>query len=427
MATEFYALTLIARIRRGLTFLSYAPLLASASALSFVRVIAYARLLDVPQFGVASQILLVSGLFGIAGHFGTQLLAHRELPLLMATARRRRAVWMLTRVLLTLSASAALALVCAGFGLKLFALSASETAVGILHGWCQQVFVTLSIESKSRLMMREYAAALVIRALAATIAGVVVARAVHTGFATTLAEAIAFAVLTPTMLLRIMREAGVSARVALALAFTSRRGFPWLAGFLLLGSSLVAFASLNVDRWMAAASLDRARFGVYAFATVVLSVAQLAQSVVSAGAFPLLARRRMQFGDGHAMRLAALWSLAALVCGLVVATPAAMLARPLVGRFLPNYSAAVSSMLILLPAGVLRVSDFWSSFLIIAEHESLFLLGQAVALGAALALWLSFCGGGQVGSETEFAWLALGCAGSAYAASAATAVWVSSK
>jgi O-antigen/teichoic acid export membrane protein len=226
------------------------------------------------------------------------------------------------------------------------------------------------------------------------------------------------------MLMRILRQAGLSARVALALVFSSPRRFPWSAALYLLGGSLVAFTSLNVDRWMGAALLDKAHFAVYAFAAVVLAMAQLAQSVISAGAFPLLARRVTQFGEAHAIRLAAAWSLGALACGLLAAVPGALFIEPAIARFFPNYGTAVAPILILIPAALLRVSDFWSSFLIVAERELLLLFGQVVALCATFSLWLLLFGNGLLASETAFAWLALACAASAYAVSATTALWV---
>jgi O-antigen/teichoic acid export membrane protein len=418
-------LALIARFKGELIFLSYMPVLFTATALSFLRVIIYAHVLDVAQFGVASMILLVSGLFGIIGHLGTQVVAHRELPLMLSKSRRRRAVWLLSRVVLTISASAAVALVCAVAGLKVFSLGSAEMSIGIAHGWCHQVFMTLSIESKSRLMMREYATSQFTRALAATIAGVAAAYIVRSGAATVLAETCAFGALTPSMILRILKEAGLGAKVGLLLGLSTRREFPRRAALYLLGSSLVSFASINIDRWIAAALLDKSSFGIYAFAVIALSVAQLAQYIINAGAFPLLAHKRNEFGNAHVFKLTALWSFAAFVGGLIVVVPTAALVRPLVQVFFPAYTAGVASIVILMPAALLRVSDFWSSYLIIAERESLLLVSQLVALGATFAFWVVWFGGSDVASVTAFAWLALTCAATSHIASASASVWIS--
>jgi O-antigen/teichoic acid export membrane protein len=421
MAQQLDTMALITRVRRYLMFLSYAPVLFTATAVSFLRVLAYARLLDVTQFGVASKILLVSGLFGIVGHFGTQSLAHRDLPLLHASARHRRAALILMKAVLALSGSAALGLLWASLGPRPFGLRASEMAIAVIHGWFHQVFMTLSIDSKSRLRMREYASMHFLRAGAAAIAGVSVALALQSGTATVLAEAMAFAAPTPRLLLRILRQAGLGFRATLSLAWFGLRAFPWLAGFYLLGSSLVSFASINIDRWMAAATLDKTHFGIYAFASIVLSVAQLAQSVISAGAFPLLARRQAEFGVHHALRLAAWLSLGTLACGLIVALVAAVSIGPLVEAYFAGYAAALPTIFILLPAGVLRVSDFWSSFLVIAGHERLLLVAQLLALSVGLGAWLFVFGWDQV-LGTGFAWLALACAGAAHLVGAISAV-----
>ena len=104
-----------------------------------------------------------------------------------------------------------------------------------------------------------------------------------------------------------------------------------------------------------------------------------------------------------------------------------MLAGPLVWlialaieRLLPQYGGAVALLAPMMLAAVLRVSDFWTSLLIVIEREGLVLASQSAAIFIALAgyvAWLIVAGIGP--TPLSLAWLAFATALLSHAASAA--------
>ncbi|MDW8258575.1 MAG: hypothetical protein RML32_03950, partial [Gammaproteobacteria bacterium] len=79
-----------ATLIRGVAHFAYMPLLALAAAISFGKLVVYAALIDIEQFGVLSKMLLVSTLFGMVGSLGMHSIASREVPALFARGRTRR-------------------------------------------------------------------------------------------------------------------------------------------------------------------------------------------------------------------------------------------------------------------------------------------------------------------------------------------------
>ncbi len=412
-----------ATIARGVAHFSYTPLLAAAAAVSFGKLIVYAGLLDVAQFGALGKMLLVSTLFGMVGGLGLQSVASRDVPALLVGGRTRRALHLLGQTVAVTACVAVVGLIATTVGLRLFELTASELALGIVHGWAQLAFITAAIESRSRLQMMRYARDMAARNAAIAIAG---AAGAMLGGGAALVMAVEFAGTVVCLLLvarGALRRADIHPALLARVWCVHRARLPWRSALVAGLGTLVMFASFNLDRWIAAQTLSREMFGIYAFGWLALVGAQSIQALLNSGLLPLLSRRRAEGHADSAYRLTALMSTATLAAGLAAAPPLAWLLASMLERWMPQYEPSQPLWLPLLLAAALRVSDFWSSLLLVLRQEVRLLQVQlAAVLTAALGFvaWLSTEGSGV--SPGSLAWLAAAAAALSHAASAATVI-----
>ena len=409
-----------ATIVRGVAYFSYTPLLGLAAAVTFGKLIAYAGLVDVGQFGSLGKMLLVSAVFGLGGNLGLQSVASRDLPALLARGRARRGLRLLAQ---TVAVTTAIGLVCALAalaGLSLFELTAQELVLGLVHGWSQSIFLTATYESRSRLEMMRYARDTAVRSLVVALAGAAAGAAGAGASGILLAEAACTLGLFSAVAAAASRRARTSIAWLLAASGSGLRSLPWRAAPVLLAGAVVVFASTNLDRWIAAEWLGREPFGQYAFAWLTLLAAQSAQALLNSGLLPLLARRRAEALEASAYRLTWLVSLALLAGGLALTGPLAWLIGMAIDRFMPQYGGAVALLAPMLLAAVLRLSDFWTSLLIVVEREGLVLVSQLAAAVIAIAGYLAWLvAAGVAPAPLSLAWLAFAAALLSHAAGAA--------
>lgn len=411
-----------ARLRQ----LWYVPLLALGMGLMLVRLLLMARLLDVASFGQYSAGLLVSGSFGMLACLGLQSLLQRELPVAIVRRRERAgAVLLLQCVAVGAGCSLALLLATAVLQPTVAGLAPAGLALGLVHGLAMQLFLLATVESRSRGEPLRFARDNLVRALAVLALGSAAAWLWGRAAPVLVAEALVSAALAVTFGRRQL-QAARSRPVALWRAAWRRLGrLPWRSALALLSVATLAFIGGNADRWLAAEWLATEAFASYAFAWTVLLVAQSLQVVINASVFPMLARRWAQSGASAARSAGARMSLALLVAGSVVALPAWLAVDAAIARWFAPYEAARAVLPLLMAVAVLRVSDFWSSILIVTGREARLLRVNLLGLVlGALAWGLGLAAtGAEPASAVSIAWLAVALAAFAYTTVAWTAWW----
>ena len=364
------------------------PLLGFAMLLMLVRLLAMARLLDAHGFGHYSAGLLVSSTFCMLACLGLQPVLYRELPIMMVRGRVRPGAVLLAQCIVIACACAGVLMLAALGGLSLAGLSPSLLLVALFHGWSQQVFILACADSRSRGEPLAFAQESLVRAVAILGAGAAVAVTTGAPAWSLLAEAVISALLAQVSLTSMFRRVGMPAGLVYRLALRRLPRVQWRAPLALFVLGVVSFTIMNLDRWIAAQWLTPARFAQYAFAWTVLMVAQSAQLLVNASVFPLLARRYGRFGLGPTYRACARVSWALLACGAVLGLPSWLLLEAGVGRWYPDYRAAAELIPLFLFVAVVRVSDYWSSFMIIAGFEARLLIANLSASVAAGLIWV---------------------------------------
>jgi len=288
-------------------------------------------------------------------------------------------------------------------------------------GLAQHAFLVATTESRSGGDALEYAVQQFNRSVLALALGVSVALTGCGTVAVLAAEAMVSAVLALWAQRASLRRAALSGRAVFVLALRRMRQIPWLSALTLMASMLAAFATFNADRWIGMQRLSSADFALYSFAAILLALAQALQALINASVYPLLVRRYAVFGKAVTFRLCLRASSVAFLLGMLASIPLIALARWVIAHWYPQYTEAIVLVPLLMFAGVLRISDFWSSFLAISGYEMRMLLVNLASVACAIGVWLPWRMGQAPASPVDFALLAvlLSAFGSAFAATAA--------
>lgn len=373
---------------RRLKQLWYVPLLVSAMALMLVRTLLLARILDVPSFGAFSAGLLVSSSFCMLACLGLQPMLQRDLPVMVVRRRLRPGAVLLAQCIVVACCCAAVGALVALAGLPVAGLSRALLLVGLLHGLSQQLFLIASVESRSRAQPVRFARQNFVRGAAVLMGGSAVALAGGSALFVLLTEAAVSLMLTQATLVAVFRAAAVRARLAYRLAWRRLPLLDWAAAFALLLVTVAGFLLVSADRWVAAQSLQPAQFAQYAFAWTVLMIAQSLQVVVNASVYPMLARRFATQQAAGAFRVCVQVSLVLLGACLAGALPTWWLLDLAVTRWYAAYAPALPLLPLFIAIAALRLSDFWSSFMVIVGRERQLLALNIGAGLTALVVWL---------------------------------------
>lgn len=399
---------LVGAVRR----FSYTPLLGVSAAIMLVKLLVYARLLGVAEFGLFSKALVISTVLSTIGSVGFAVKAQREVPpALMDGSETRAALIILRTIVVTLL----IALFVFFFGASAVIAGGGEVSLSlwglaVAHGSINHVFTILTVESKSRLEMFRYTADVLARTLLCFGFGALAAFLVGNSSAVLVSEILVTLVLFPHLIGKLSwhetsRDADDSMKPLMASLLPGWA--EWRTAFLLFLTTVITLVGLNIDRWIGASALESASFGIYSFALITITAAQVVQQIIGAALFPLLARTSALSGGAAAFRQARAAVLGIGLLGLIAVASLLALAPFLVATWFVEYGPAVEILPFLLFAGLLRASDFWTTYLVVREREVWILRGQVIATVVALLIWL-FAVAGEGISIYSLAVLAFG-------------------
>jgi O-antigen/teichoic acid export membrane protein len=372
--------------RRRLTQLWYAPILSIAIVVLMARVLVFARVLSLEEFARFNIGMLSSSTFCMLACIGLQMILQREWPVYIVRRLERHGLVRAAQCNIVAIASASLGVMTAA-ALAFAWPQAQLIALGIAHGLSQQMFVIANFERRSRGDPVGSANQNLVRAVILLLSGVSVAIATKSAALVIVVEAAVSMIIAAG----IFRGASIRGGMSLDLAYKlALRGLPrvaWRSALVLMIVSIVSFMVFNLDRWIAADRLGAAGFARYAFAWIVLSAAQSAQGVINAAVYPMLARRMAAMGQASARRFCATLSISVFLAGTIAVVPAWIIADQLIVRWFPRYSGTGALILIFLGVAVFRVSDFWSSYLVIIGRERVLLLWNVLLSLLVILLW----------------------------------------
>ncbi len=367
----------------------YAPLLALALGLMMVRLLIMARILDLSAFATYSAGLLVSSSFLMLGCLGLQSFLQREYPMLIV--RRREfagGVLLIQCGLVATACSAAGVAAVSVIDIPLAGLSPLLLIIALMHGLSLQLFLVATVESRSRGQPLRFASQNLTRALVLIVASTTVAASGLGAAAVLVTEAMSSLILAVWLFRKQFSAIRLRLTAAVTLAWRRCPHLPWRSALTLLGVASCSFFVINADRWLAAQRLPVSEFAQYSFAWTVLMVAQSVQSVINASLFPLLAKRFAMQGGAVAYSTTLKASLFLLVGGALASLPLWALLDYSITKWFFAYRDARSLLPVFIGIAVLRLSDFWVSYLVVISHEVRLLALNFLSASAATVVWI---------------------------------------
>ena len=391
--------------------------LAMAMLLLMIRPVIMAAVFPAQGFAEYSLALLVSNTFCVFGCFGMYPLLQRRMPMSIVKGSERSSYIILLQSLLVAAAVTVTGWLCVGLG-GWHSEDKESFFFGLLHGFSQQAFLLVTVESRSRGELIRFAKDNLLRA--ALIVGFGTAAAIFTGkaYISILVESIATLVLCYVMLGSSFEKIGGSGRLFLSLAIKRFKKIDWVACLSLSGAAVAGFAVFNFDRWVVAGYFSSEEFAYYSFAWILILVAQSVQAIFNSSVFPSIARIYAAEGRGRALMYASRFGIFFLAIGIVFSIPGVMLSEYFIDKWFPSYEDSIQFVPVFIFVAVLRIADFWTGFLVVDGRERGILLinifTALVGIGLAILGWLVCAGGvtnllniAYLASVTSFIRLAL--------------------
>ena len=359
-------------------------------AIMFVRTLLAARLLDVSEFGMFGIGMLVSNSFCMLGCLGFYMLLQRDLPMLIAKGQGRRGLIIMNQTLL-LTAGSFVGLLPLSFA-GLFSVTSSFFVVSLLNGFAQQVFLVVTLHSRSHGRSIRFAVDNLLRSIGVVVAIGLGAWLTGSALLMLLVEASVTLVMSVWIYAVIQREAPTKLAGLLRVSIRSIRNIRWVSPFTLLAASVAGFLMLNGDRWLAASLLSHEDFAMYAFAGIVLLLAQSMQSVINVSVFPHLAQTYAVVGKASAGFKAIRFSILALNIFILLSAIAYFPVGYAIEVFFPKFAGARELVAFFLAVAALRMSDFLTSYLIISGQERQLLIINILTIIISFVIWFVYSG-----------------------------------
>jgi len=407
-------------LRKAAVYLSYIPTLGFSAFFSLARIVAYAHVLGVEAFGLLARLLLVSSLFGVVGSLGFQLLAQRELPALFSSGRYRVGLISLCKAMIVTTFVASLMSAYSLLNFSIAGVSGLLLCCAIAHGWSQQIFMLVLINTRSRLEMTRYAKQSLFKTVAAFLSAMAVVMFGAGVIGIVIAEITVTLIFGLTLISKITKSISKPLLWKASIGGFTRSEIR--AASQMFAGTFLAFLSTNIDRWLAAEHLTDSDLGHYSFAWISLTAALSIQSLLNAGIFPLISKKRKEGYNETAFKITAYYSLATLFVGIITATALVLLSKWFLTNKYPHYAPALPLITPLLLASVFRLSDFWSSYLIVVHRHYFLFKSQFFLIFIALIYYLTVITSDQV-SPLCFAWMAAILASASYGTSALIAIF----
>lgn len=365
----------------------YPLILALAMIIMMIRPLLVAYLLNQSEFASYSTGLLISSTFCMLGCLGLQTVIQKQMPIDLHLGNNNKSLILLIQGILI----AILCLFIGGsicfFSPMLLTLGPLGIFVGIINGFSQQVFLLATIESRSVGKYVIFSLQNLFRAFLVILTTLFVAYFIGSAIVTLLVESLVTIIISYGILYRIFNHYDISILNTVVEAMKKILSINWESSLALMLIMILAFALTNIDRWLVVISLSPKAFANYAMAGIILLGAQSLQVIINSAVFPSLAKMYATGNKKHTFAFAKKNSIYFLLIGVAGSVPGFFLIKQIILYIYPNYYGAILIIPILIFVAILRMSDFWSSYLIVVGEEKILLLIDIAMIVVSLIIW----------------------------------------
>ncbi|NRP60360.1 hypothetical protein XMD564_001972 [Marinobacterium sp. xm-d-564] len=348
--------------------LGYIPLLGLSMVLMLARSLVQAQVLNVEEYASYNVSLLISSSFCVLGALGLQSISQRDLPLYLKQGK-------LTKSLKNIAQAIIVTLFLGVFFLLIWVFtypsestySGKVVGAGLAHGALQQTFLLLTIFSRSNLMMVTFSMEYLSRSILVFFAGYLASICFETASTTILVEAIATLLVCSFIFIQTFVKNNISTLRFLYIAALGIRKVRWKEPLGLMMLMLVSFGAENIDRWLSVFFLDKPSQALYSFSMIIVLAAQSFQVVLNSSLYPILAQKPERMKENYILILKIAFTL--IISGFLCYIPFSYFLEFYLPIYFADYVDILNFFPLVYTLAIIRVSDFWSSYLLICRRE----------------------------------------------------------
>ncbi|MGR3276553.1 lipopolysaccharide biosynthesis protein [Acaryochloris marina NIES-2412] len=366
----------------------YVPILLIAMGIMMIRTLLMARLLSIEAFGEFSFGLLVSSSFNMLNCLGLQIILQRDLPMMILRHHEKAGALLLSQCLIVSSACGCLIFFIIFItNILAFDIQVKFMLAGLLHGLAQQIFLIATTESRSRGQPVRYSLQYLAKSSGIIAIGGLIASTTGSAFLTLVAETLVVIITIQKLLVSVYRNASIKFIHALHLAIRKLPNLQWKASIWLFLASSTTFLMFNIDRWIASHTFNKADFGLYTFAGIILIVGQMIQSLVNTTVFPMLVRHNATFGKVHTYFLSLKISGSLFFAWAMLSIAIWLIMNYGFIHIFPKYQNIKPLLPWFMVIASFRIAGVWSSFLIIIGNNIQLFILKISTITCSILLW----------------------------------------
>jgi O-antigen/teichoic acid export membrane protein len=377
------------RLKKYIHKIAFFPLIALANFLMFFRLLALAKIFNLSDFGQFSMGMLIANSFCLFGGVGFYQLLQQKLPRLHISKKKKEALILTNQAIVsTLSIFIIVVLIIFAFAGKL-RYEPLFLLISAFAGLSQQLFLVFTLQSRSANDSLGYSLEILIRNFSVTITIVMLAIFFQSPVLCILTDAILTFVIGFIIFFKNYNFFSLN---YFFLSIKLLKNVEWKKIIYLFMLSAFGFFIANADRWIAGIYFDKQKFGLYSFGFLILTISQSVQAIINVVTFPSISNIYQIYGAKKAFIYTKKIAILAITIAACFLPFFFFLANFMIGRFYPSFFSVKYVIALFMIVSLFKISDFWSSFLIISGKEKILLFIQFVlSASSGLTLLVILC------------------------------------
>lgn len=350
---------------------SYVPILGLSLVFVFLRTIAQASILSVAEFASYSVAILISSTFCMFGALGLHQYNQRNFPVFYLKGNVRKIGIDLARSIVVVAFIFFIFVTIIMVSMLVMEKkdNLNLLLVGVFHGALQQIFLLLTVVSRSQLKMRQHSNEYLFRSFLIFIIGIIFSIIYGSAELAIISEGLVTLVVSVIIGYRFYWNYDMSTRLAFLVVIKRISKFDWRQCLLLLNLSIVTFVLLNIDRWISVLIFNQELIAIYSFSIIFLYGCQSLQAVLNASIYPTILRlSNIENRKDVFKYVLVLVFVLLLVCG-VLYFPYNWVVFFVVPKYFSQYMSFLDVSNLIYCVGVVRLADFFTAFLMAYRQD----------------------------------------------------------
>jgi len=353
--------------------------------LLLTKVLVIAKMTDFEGFAKYSMCLLISSSFCMLVSFGLQIKLQCEWPIFIIEGRERRGLILSLQNYYISLALFIILVLAANISNIFLLLNLLLIQIALFNGLANQWFLIATTESRSRHNSLKYSVQHLYRSIAVFVFGVGSVYFYNSPLLAIFGESLVTIILTAFYFAETIKNSNNQCNKLFIIAFRGIKSIVWRSPISQMIATLAGYLVINMDKWIAAYFLDIKEFAKYSYVSIILSVALSVQAIISSSFFPLIAKKLKLFSTAYAFKYTLKVSFIVISFGILSIPVIYFTFTSFTKLWYPDYDDTKYILLFFIFISILRVSDFWSGYILLVGKAEALIIINAISIIIGLA------------------------------------------